>query len=590
MLDIPAAIMALFQTDGTRKNVRIHFPGGEMADLTNENIVRESLRFTESLCSRDVFRFGLAEASVLEIETVGVGNMYGMTIEAGIEIDTSSLAAAVIAGIVADPGDGVIVEEQDSDIGYGFYRVPLGVFRVESCPRNHGAMTHRKVTAYGAGGSNSVALSPFEAFKQSVIWNYTVGPEIEYDSLDVLVDANIGYYNPAMLASKYTKTQKSTSLHHISDTYTTLTYPAGKVRVQFTALDQVQWTDGDYNPTPLLYAVELVDFSNESLLSFMKTTLEGWGIGEAFPDIISVKTSYFYPVAACGNNWKWYVQSSGIDENFIITEDAPILYYPSKPKKGATFYAPVNGTLSLSFQPTGASTWETITQAFDFSPSGVPINVYRLAPVTPNNVAVSFQATGTLKNIAGNTFYSFANTYEASKLIPGYAEISGEFWKDNRAGGLEKVALDPASAISVAPGDYEEMWWDEYTVSPIGSVIIAYRDSNATEMTVEIPLSDGASQYDMSDNETLKILSGADLSTVEGIIRGSFAANAANVDFVPVELSIQGWPWMEAGDALEITAEDGTVVDTYALRIEMSGIQHMTMDITSQGGEIMGEV
>ena len=163
MLTIPSQIKTLYQTDGVQKNFRVHFPNGEYSDITNSDVVSESVHFTESLCSQSVFKFGLAEASVLEFETVGIGNMYGMTIEASIEIDTSSLSAAQISAIQADEGDGTLVLVSASDIGYGFYRIPLGVFRVDSCPRNHGAMAHRKVTAYGICAS--LKTSKFENYK-----------------------------------------------------------------------------------------------------------------------------------------------------------------------------------------------------------------------------------------------------------------------------------------------------------------------------------------------------------------------------------------------------------------------------------------
>ena len=77
MLNIPDSVKAPYKQDGVRKNFRAHFPGGELPDITNDNIVQESVKFTESICSQDVFKFGLTEASVIEFETVGVANMYG---------------------------------------------------------------------------------------------------------------------------------------------------------------------------------------------------------------------------------------------------------------------------------------------------------------------------------------------------------------------------------------------------------------------------------------------------------------------------------------------------------------------------------
>ena len=97
------------------------------------------------------------------------------------------------------------------------------------------------------------------------------------------------------------------------------------------------------------------------------------------------------------------------------------------------------------------------------------------------------------------------------------------------------------------------------------------------------------SEYDMSGNEILRQLASASLADVTAMVNAGFAPYAGAVAFTPAELTMQGWPWIEAGDALEITAEDGTVVETYALRIEMHGIQHLTATITAEGGEIVEE-
>lgn len=87
MLDIPEEVKALFRRDSIKKNFRIHFPNGEREDITNENILSESVQFTESLCSQENLKFGLCEASVLEFETIDIGNIKGCEIEAGIEAD-----------------------------------------------------------------------------------------------------------------------------------------------------------------------------------------------------------------------------------------------------------------------------------------------------------------------------------------------------------------------------------------------------------------------------------------------------------------------------------------------------------------------
>jgi len=86
MIKIPDEIKALFKKDNVPKNIRIHFPNGEHEDITNENVIEESMVFTESICSQENLKFGLCESNVLQLETVGVGNIKGCTIEVDLEV------------------------------------------------------------------------------------------------------------------------------------------------------------------------------------------------------------------------------------------------------------------------------------------------------------------------------------------------------------------------------------------------------------------------------------------------------------------------------------------------------------------------
>ena len=198
MLNIPESIKTLFKTDGVFKNFRVHFPNGEHADLTNSDIVSESVKFTESVCKKEVFQFGLAERPSIEFEAVNIPNIYGVRIECGIEIDISSLTAQQIADIQSGSYDGTLVLEADSDIGFGYYRIPYGIFIVESCPRSHGAMWRRKITAYGKSPQN-ISLSSFLSHKYLVLG----APEtIDQNPFCIIADAtnNADWLNTAETA------------------------------------------------------------------------------------------------------------------------------------------------------------------------------------------------------------------------------------------------------------------------------------------------------------------------------------------------------------------------------------------------------
>lgn len=587
MLNIPASIQTLFKTDGTRKNFRAHFPGGELPDITNANVVQESVRFTESLCSQNVFRFGLAEASMIEFETVGVANMYGLTIECGIEIDTSSLSGAEISGIQSDPGDGTLVLAADSDIGYGFYRVPYGVFRVESCPRNHGAMTHRRVTGYAPGLGALLALSPVERWKETQTWGANT---INVENVESLIDANTAWTDPAYIDANYTKTQITAST-----TESVLLQGGNVSTLQYTVtgswrcIEFAKPQSGDnlvqYDPVAFDYpayadVMDDLETQLETAAADLRYGSSGRDtlLGYARIILTALERGPILNKAAVSNLPRY---SNG----YQCAGGIPIALFPET----GVIARPMSIFVTLR-GPSAADPSQTISRSVGVTliPSATAEQdvVYQLTPVVPSGFPITLKASGA----ASKTSFYFVDTYDIRALFTAWTELHGRFANADRHGELAVIELDPSAPQAVLPGDYSDCWWDEYDVDDIGTVTVTYLEADVEEQTATVSLGSGASVYDMTDNEALKTLSGLTLANITTLLSGDFADNAANVGFTPTDLTMQGWPWLEAGDALEITAEDNAVVDTYALRLEISGIQQLTADIQSQGGEILGEV
>lgn len=64
----------LFYEDGTNKTVIITINGQTVPE---DKILFESLKFTESICSQNEFKFGLAEQSVVEFQIADYPNITG---------------------------------------------------------------------------------------------------------------------------------------------------------------------------------------------------------------------------------------------------------------------------------------------------------------------------------------------------------------------------------------------------------------------------------------------------------------------------------------------------------------------------------
>lgn len=121
MRNIPNEVKEVLMSDYCyKKNLRIVFPNNERADITEENIIGESMTLDESMCSSNELKFGLSEASCITFTTVGVENIKGMTIRPYLDIELP---------------DGSI------------YSMPLGQYVVDSCKKQTD-MTLRDVVAY----------------------------------------------------------------------------------------------------------------------------------------------------------------------------------------------------------------------------------------------------------------------------------------------------------------------------------------------------------------------------------------------------------------------------------------------------------
>lgn len=637
MLTIPESVKTLYKTDGVRKNFRAHFPGGEMADITNANIVRESLHFTESLCSQNNFRFGLAEASVLEVETVGVGNMYGMTIQASIEIDVSSLTAAQIADIQAGTWDGELVDLSESDLGYGYFRIPLGVFRVEKCPRNHGAMTHRKVTAYSADQIQEdpfgtipgmpAELPRFRYYTADVAGVTAAGSgdgltktgELE---LSDAADPDVFLYDSA--GTKYRirihgriASQSYAPLCRKGQVYG---WRSGDIKSDFiraaTFDKQTYYTQG----MAILSAIDSADIdftynsnrkkifnsNSDALLASMPYLLSPYviasfgdseiGVNFSGEAITPIQPATYHGILSNDNQRLFTVPPSELELVFFRQTVCWMDYSPIPDR-----YLTNSGILIAWYWEIGDTSYSgsvaaraylneapPIIELFQGTATGIAVKVDNSGPLTSSYFpAISMTTADDFFQKEKN--YSYANTVDYPKLVNGCYELKGQFAKTDRMGGFEAVELSPASPLAVVPGDYNDAWWDEYDVAPIGSVVVTSKGEDGSNTPSTVTIGDGASVYDMSDNDAMSMLEGGTLSNLGTLLAGDFAANAVNVGFTPIEMTMQGWPWLEAGDALRITAEDGTIVNTYALRVEMDGMQHLMATITAEGGEIVGE-
>ena len=617
MLNIPDSVKALFKQDGVRKNFRAHFPNGELPDITNDNIVKESVNFTESICSQDVFKFGLSEASVIEFETVGVGNMYGMTMECGIEIDCSSLSAADIADIEAGTWDGEFVPIADSDLGFPFFRVPYGVFTVDSCQRNHEAMTHRKVTAYSASYSDAsynlpwfpdnmytpkLSIDPSAFIAQiSRVGLTQVNAVSATGSLPIgsLYDSNGKGYAITPVVGENRRVSPSHDNDAVSFVETDLEWNEAEYRAygndiadQLTALGY----DLTYNAKKQkIFADNRQALENSNPMLFGPTIAVATGGNSiTFLYYCKIKPGQLYPILA-QSKYQSSAAFCSVD-SFAWASGSPghqrVFYY----------HTPRNDPRILLGEYANDGTLPTVETIYpslplpDLNPNA-SVKFYHYDAKSFPRIAIDSMGvsrtdsdttnpSGTTWKTKNYNVFSYVDALDKLKITNSMAELNALFGRVNRKGEAEFIRIDDSAPLAILPGEYMSLWWDEFEVEPIGTVRYGY-EAEEEQVIVDYNFGDGASLYDMSDNEAFRLASGADQASVVFALDTDFVPHLDPINFVPIDFEMKGLPYLEAGDALAITAQDGTVVNSYALRIEINGVQALQMKIESQSGLII---
>ena len=566
MLNIPNQIITLFKTDSVRKNFRVIFPNGECTDLTNDDIVAGTVQFTESICSKDVLQFGLAESSRIQFECVNVPNVYGAVIECAIEIDTSSLSTADITSIQANQGDGVLVLENDSDIGFGYYRVPYGTFTITSCPRSSGAMWKRRVEAY-------TQIKDGESFIKDAIAFGSSRPSLDVNLFALAVgtsnnDLGILTDNGTIPMVQQAPSWTTTADWWIdAENYYSFEIDSATV----------------YEATSPSYVVARITCEFDTTgMQQVYDDLKSYGAPDDDVELAKALLQPHYTFYLTGRPPELHAFGNPNDTGYMPYFDLFTSF---------SFVVPITVNASLKLNGTTIKSY-----TFTNVSNNVVMKDYVLSNNVLNLVNASYEPTNT-RSDGRKTYIDTANLND---IYNGALELLALFGKCGRNGANDYVGLSKASPVAVDPEEYASLWWDEFDISPIGSILITYNDIDVgQEQTIEYTFGGGLSTYDLTNNYILKNLalsatndlSGQSLSDfVTSLLDTYFVPNVADIAFTPVQLDALGLPYLESGDYLEIDDGNGGTVGTYIMNHTITGEQLLMDNVESKGGEIIGNV
>lgn len=591
MLNVPTEVQALFKADSVFKNFRVHFPNGENADLNNDDIVSESVSFTESICSAQVFQFGLSERSEIEFECVGVQNIYGMTIECAIEICVDSLGATWISDHAPTGNEAFLDLQVCTYDGRNMYRVPYGRFIVESCPRSQGAMKHRRVTAYSIDGYANAS---------NVVSTILNAKEITPTAQPEGITAGRMAQNAYLLLAGETQnvdglTLSETSValtDEIDGNYDDIQWEYnGTVYFLQILRDDATYKAGSVNDINSLYKIEYT--MNAGALTDMQTAIDiavSYGCEEsAVRTFLELNFMPFFTA-----NYSAGSPIYNAEYRTVLREkDCGKYFYGYAGDWRVPSVIFPTGGLEVNLFPYGGSSIYTKTTSI--AAENISVTKYEQTDASKNNLLIGIKPTADSDALTGaKTYIGGVNAYD---LARGIAEVTGQFFASGRDGTPVNVTVSKNNPIAMTPAEYSELWWDEYEVEPVGTVRYTFDDYvNGTTNETELTVGTGTSVYSMSNNYYLQnlVLTEDDYYTtnvadfVQNLLTTLFAPKLAEISFVPVTLDAIGLPYIEAGDYLEIDDADGGTVGTYVLSRTLSGIQVLTDSIESKGGEVLG--
>lgn len=558
MISLPEEAKVLIRNNKTSKNLRVHFPNGELEDITNKNITYDSLKFTESICSERNLKFGLLEGSSIQFEVFGIGNIKGYAIEVSLE-----------------------VMKEDSTLEP--YVIPLGRFVVDSCKRQSN-MSRRLIVAYSNIASENTFLSPVESAKQKM--SVSTDVDYEFDVFKFLASNIEWFYNEN--SNNFTRTEVEVET-------------VDNVTVHFQENEFSVY--GSYFKLTINFQSDLFD----ALLSFekQKSSEYDFSMEDARSKLPNNVFKRLIPYIAVQNDIESESSTPGLgpalrSERLFLNFSEDYLIYPyingiSTSVDYMTFYIPkqFDYYVYIDTSPVKKAEWKFYDSC----------TVYR-NDYNQNIMNIRTSVKRIRKNVPEFKAYRCGDI-DVTSIIESYLELNGLFGKTNRSGGisffsLQDDGLKPSEELYPQDGLYprgnslflgsrtkRKLWYEEYSVKSIGSVIVDYKDEGGEDATYILQLVNNPEElnvYHMSDNFILKNTN-ISVEDLQNILLTYFVPNVTNITYVPADISTVGMPYLEAGDRLSFSTDEG-VINTIVLERTLTGIQTLVDSIDSSGDEI----
>lgn len=580
MIDVPVRVREALKSGAYLNNYRVVVldeNGDEDFTIDNNNLVEESVKLDERMCSTDTLKFGLCEGTSIEFQYFDYPNITKRKIKLYID-----------------------VSYRDKDKVLQNYAIPLGWYEIKECSRQ------ADTGIIKASGYNKL-LSDY----------------LDQDAkLEILKLASAGE-NGVTGQVSVAKVIESLLGDYSIETYTTGTVVAsggggGEISNSTLTICNADGTPtGQYLYTGYLFTGRKINGATST--DYYRIT----GHGEKILDWYKSNTfasflNYYVRIPIEKGGYEVFkiedILNNGLDERFSSAtrkllgsdfgiESANYVVYGTQTLSSRTDKTTPNVTnvvLADGFYNVriGLSFLAKVVSSSSYTPSTADTNAINAkAQSTPFETLFSIVRVNytTLQKfrLTTATINSLTNGVTLRSLQSSVFELAAQYGKLDRVSDLfSGVTLNgdrllPSDTLypendlypmSIADradkAMYSKLWADEGNVHKFRNLVVTYKDSttNQDAEITKVINADGTDDYIMSDNWLLKNLpwtSAQVNSYVDAMVNAM-----KNVTWFPFEMWCAGLPYIEAGDEIEI-ALGGKTYTSYVLTRTLSGIQNL---------------
>lgn len=566
MLNIPIAVQDALRDGTMRKNYKMKVndvdpDSGERTysyTIENDELVSESVKIDERMVTGKNLKFGLCEGSVLEFQYFNHPNINGKDVQVYLS-----------------------AEYVDTDDVVKWYDIPMGWYSVDQCPMQWDTGIF-KVTAY-----NKLKSKYLDAKANSLI------EDMQSDSsnpdeitIQTIQSVLLEDYSITPMENPVEAISSGGGGQHLYGAGPTFKFNGSNTTYYpIIQMDYVSFVDIDSNKMTKIEISGYLEKLKTVAENFKAAVFDSVQNPDTFWNALLnsiVYQEYFGCLAALGP-YADYNASYLIFEDEITTWDKSIHGYIEKLKYLYTanrleFMLPVSfkGSQSSSSYTNVRTLWET-----DLS-------------IETGDVYVGSMDVDSIDTI----FIPKTNLEEVTlrDIVSANYELHCQYGRLDREtdlfGGVElnQGGLYPADtlypdntlypsgpSLHPFPSTYQKLWTDTVGEQSFRYLIITYKaieNGEEVDKTLQRTVNTyGTTNYNMSDNWLFRNL----VWTAEdvGAYADAMVLKMKDVRWFPFELWCAGLPYIETGDAIEITDRQGDTHTSYVLTRTLEGIHNL---------------